>query len=147
MKASFLSKVRTSDGKGNVAVVNLYRLENGGVIGVDESYIETEEPVYSPFDKNVKLEIDESGNDIDSGAAIVKILSIDINEFSETFRRAYKKVRPLAKYVDKTLREDLISCDVLDSINNPSKDIIALCKAMANECGKWDASYWRVIED
>lgn len=44
---------------GNEVFVSIIKLETGGIIGIDTSFLEnTEEPVYSPFDKNVKLNLD-----------------------------------------------------------------------------------------
>ena len=46
------------DTGGQVAVC-IVKLETGGIIGIDTSFLEnTDEPVYSPFDKNVKLDLD-----------------------------------------------------------------------------------------
>lgn len=35
--------------------VEIYKLDNGGIVGIDGSFLETELPVYSPFDKNVEI--------------------------------------------------------------------------------------------
>jgi hypothetical protein len=46
------------DTGGEVAVC-IVKLETGGIIGIDASFLEnTEEPVYSPFDKNVEIDLD-----------------------------------------------------------------------------------------
>lgn len=34
-----------------------YKLDSGGIIGIDSSYIESEEPIYSPFDKGFEVNI------------------------------------------------------------------------------------------
>lgn len=52
-------KVIDPDTKNEVEVTIL-KLETGGIIGIDSSFLEnTDEDVYSPFDKNVKLNIEE----------------------------------------------------------------------------------------
>jgi hypothetical protein len=39
--------------------VAIYKLETGGMIGVDESFLaNTDEPVYSPFDYGEELNLD-----------------------------------------------------------------------------------------
>ena len=44
----------------NEVAVTIYKLETGGIVGVDESFIgNTEEPVYSPFDKGVELALED----------------------------------------------------------------------------------------
>jgi len=66
-----LSKPKTIKGKlvhhhtvidpdtGGEVVVCIVKLETGGMIGIDASFLEnTEEPVYSPFDKNIELDLD-----------------------------------------------------------------------------------------
>lgn len=51
-------KVIDPDTKNEVEVTIL-KLETGGMIGIDSSFLEnTDEDVYSPFDKNVKLNIE-----------------------------------------------------------------------------------------
>jgi len=45
------------DTKGEVTI-EIYKLDGGGIVGVDASFLETMLPVYSPFDKNI--EIDEN---------------------------------------------------------------------------------------
>ncbi len=43
-------------GKVTICVV---KLETGGMIGIDASFLEqVKEPVYSPFDKNVEIDLD-----------------------------------------------------------------------------------------
>ena len=66
-----LSKPKTIKGKlvhhhtvidpdtGGKVVVCIVKLEIGGMIGIDASFLEnTEEPIYSPFDKNIELDLD-----------------------------------------------------------------------------------------
>ncbi len=44
----------------NEVAVTIYKLETGGIVGIDESFIgNTEEPVYSPFDKGVELKLED----------------------------------------------------------------------------------------
>ena len=35
--------------------LEVYKLDGGGMVGIDSSFIEQELPVYSPFDKNVEI--------------------------------------------------------------------------------------------
>ncbi len=59
-KAKFIKEITVidPDTKGEVQI-SIYKLDNGGMIGVDSSFIETEKPVYSPFDKSVEVIIPE----------------------------------------------------------------------------------------
>jgi len=59
MKAFFIKSIQLNDLEGNAVTLEIYQLENGGVVGIDTSFIETEMPVYSPFDKNLELNIIE----------------------------------------------------------------------------------------
>jgi hypothetical protein len=44
---------------GGEVVVCIVKLETGGMIGVDASFLEQlEEPIYSPFDKNFEIDLD-----------------------------------------------------------------------------------------
>lgn len=44
---------------GGDVTLSIVKLETGGIIGIDTSFLEnTELPVYSPFDKNVELDLD-----------------------------------------------------------------------------------------
>lgn len=44
---------------GLEVVVCIVKLETGGMIGVDASFLEnTDDPIYSPFDKGVELDLD-----------------------------------------------------------------------------------------
>lgn len=39
--------------------VSIIKLETGGMIGIDESFLSnTEDDIYSPFDKAVKIDLD-----------------------------------------------------------------------------------------
>jgi hypothetical protein len=46
------------DGDAPIVQVSIYKEQAGGIFGVDSSYIETEEPVYSPFG-NGEVDIEE----------------------------------------------------------------------------------------
>lgn len=51
--------VKDPDTKLPVEVV-IVKLETGGMMGIDESFLaNTDEPVYSAFDKGVELNVDE----------------------------------------------------------------------------------------
>jgi len=40
--------------------VLIVKLETGGMVGIDESYLSnTDEPVYSPYDKNTEIDVSE----------------------------------------------------------------------------------------
>jgi len=44
---------------GGEVTICVVKLETGGMIGIDASFLEqVEEPVYSPFDKNVEIDLD-----------------------------------------------------------------------------------------
>lgn len=46
------------DSNGEVQIA-IYKLETGGMIGVDESFLaNTDEPLYSPYDIGVTLNLD-----------------------------------------------------------------------------------------
>lgn len=47
------------DTKGEVQVA-IYKLETGGMIGIDSSYVAEDEPIYSPFDKGVLVDVEET---------------------------------------------------------------------------------------
>lgn len=41
--------------------IDIYKLESGGMVGIDASFLENDVgPVFSPFDANVELELDDS---------------------------------------------------------------------------------------
>lgn len=51
--------VKDPDTKLPVHVV-IVKLDTGGMMGIDESFLaNTDEPVYSCFDKNVHIDVDE----------------------------------------------------------------------------------------
>jgi len=60
MKTKFVTEIIVIDpDSGNEVGVAIYKLENGGMVGIDSSFIEQDiGPVYSPFDENTELEID-----------------------------------------------------------------------------------------
>ena len=60
IKGKFIKEVSVIDPEtGFEVTVSLFKLETGGIIGIDTSFIaNTEEPIYSPFDKNVQLDLD-----------------------------------------------------------------------------------------
>lgn len=44
-------------GQVHIAVI---KLETGGMIGIDSSFLaNTDEPIYSPFDKNVQIDLED----------------------------------------------------------------------------------------
>jgi hypothetical protein len=60
MKTKFVKEVVVTDpDEGFPVHVAIYKLENGGMVGIDSSFLEnTDEPVYCPFDKDIELEIE-----------------------------------------------------------------------------------------
>lgn len=58
-KGKFIKSVTIidPDTKGEVEI-EFYKLDGGGIIGIDASFIETGEVIYSPFDKNLEVDID-----------------------------------------------------------------------------------------
>jgi hypothetical protein len=53
----FVGKVTVTDPDTKQPVeMEVYKLDGGGMVGIDSSFIEQELPVYSPFDKNVEID-------------------------------------------------------------------------------------------
>jgi hypothetical protein len=51
--------VKDEFGNGVLVEISIFKLETGGMIGVDESFLaNTDEPVYSPYDNGVELNLD-----------------------------------------------------------------------------------------
>lgn len=58
--AKFVTVITVTDPDTNLPVeLTIYKEDTGGMLGVDSSYLATEEPVHSPFG-NGELEIDEN---------------------------------------------------------------------------------------
>jgi hypothetical protein len=60
IKTKFVKEIIVIDpDTGNDVGVAIYKLETGGMIGIDSSYLEQDVGVvYSPFDENIELEIE-----------------------------------------------------------------------------------------
>jgi hypothetical protein len=61
IKGTFINTITVTDPDSGLGVeVSIYKLETGGMIGVDESFLlrRTNEPVYSPFDLGEELDLD-----------------------------------------------------------------------------------------
>jgi hypothetical protein len=60
IKGTFIKTITVTDPDSGLGVeVSIYKLETGGMIGVDESFLaNTNEPVYSPFDLGEELDLD-----------------------------------------------------------------------------------------
>jgi len=57
-KGTFVKKVIVVDpDTGSDVELDIFKLEGGGMVGIDSSYLDTEEPIYSPFDNGVEIEI------------------------------------------------------------------------------------------
>lgn len=67
IKGKQISVVTVQDPDSKLPVeVAIIKLNTGGMIGIDASFLEnTEEPIYSPFDKGrvIKLEENENGKE------------------------------------------------------------------------------------
>lgn len=58
-KGTFVKLVMVTDPEtGGEVGIEIYKLSNGGMVGLDSSYVDTEETIYSPFDKNVEIDLD-----------------------------------------------------------------------------------------
>lgn len=58
INGTFIQKLTVTDPDYNTPVeIEIYKLDSGGIIGIDSSYIESEEPIYSPFDKGFEVNI------------------------------------------------------------------------------------------
>lgn len=56
INGKFVNEINFLDPDSNAIVhLSIYKLETGGIIGIDSSFLETELPVYSPFDKGVEI--------------------------------------------------------------------------------------------
>ena len=73
IKSKFVQVVTVTDPDTKLPVeVEIRKLETGGMVGIDASYLEQEVgPVYSPFDKGIEIDIpdDEPGCNCDHGAS------------------------------------------------------------------------------
>ncbi len=60
IKGRFIKTITVTDPDSNAPVeVDLFKLNTGGIVGIDASFISnTDEPIYSPFDKNIQLDLD-----------------------------------------------------------------------------------------
>ena len=60
IKGTFIKTITVTDPDFGFDVgVSIYKLETGGMIGVDESFLaNSDEPVYSPFDFGEELDLD-----------------------------------------------------------------------------------------
>ena len=60
IKAKQVAELSVTDPDSGAEVhVGIFKLETGGMIGIDSSYVEQDVgPVYSPFDRGAELELD-----------------------------------------------------------------------------------------
>lgn len=57
IKGKFVKSIVVTDpDTGGEVHVEIYKLDNGGIVGIDSSFIDSEQPVYSPFDKGVEID-------------------------------------------------------------------------------------------
>ena len=61
LKGKFVRDVDVIDPDSKAPVtISVYKLESGGMIAVDSSFLEQEVgPVYSPFNQNIELELED----------------------------------------------------------------------------------------
>jgi len=60
IKGKFVQEITVTDPDSNLPVeVTIIKLETGGMIGVDSSFVIEELPIYSPFDEGVEIEYTE----------------------------------------------------------------------------------------
>lgn len=58
-KGTFIKTISVIDHESNgIVEIEIYKLEGGGMVGIDASFLETELSVYSPFDKNIEIALD-----------------------------------------------------------------------------------------
>ena len=72
IKAKLVAEVSLTDpDSGSQVEVSIYKMETGGMIGIDSSFLSnTDEPVWSPFDQGVMLDLGESEKPKDPAAAL-----------------------------------------------------------------------------
>ena len=59
IKAKQVSEIVVIDPDSNAPVhVAIFKLETGGMMGIDSSFLQTDEDFYSPFDKGVAIDDD-----------------------------------------------------------------------------------------
>lgn len=57
-KAKFICTINVTDPDSkNEVRLDIFKTKGGGMIGIDSSFIETEEKIFSPFDKNIEITI------------------------------------------------------------------------------------------
>ena len=61
MKSKFVAIVNVIDPDTKAVIeVEIRKLDSGGMIGIDGSFLDQDVgPIYSPYDKNVEVEIDD----------------------------------------------------------------------------------------
>lgn len=60
IKGKYIQTIEVTDpDTGNQVEVSIYKMETGGMVGVDDSFLaNTDEPVYSPYDLGEELDLD-----------------------------------------------------------------------------------------
>ena len=60
IETKFVKRITVTDPDTGFDVeVDILKTEGGGMVGIDSSFLaNTEEPVYSPFDRNAELEVE-----------------------------------------------------------------------------------------
>ena len=61
IKIKQITEVSILDPDSNEMVdITIYKMETGGMIGIDSSFLSnTDEPIFSPFDNGIELDIKE----------------------------------------------------------------------------------------
>lgn len=60
IKGKYVKTIKVTDpDSGGEVDLAIYKMETGGMVGVDESFLaNTDEPVFSPYDSGVELNLD-----------------------------------------------------------------------------------------
>lgn len=69
-KAKFVTELTVIDpDSGGPVAITVYKMETGGMFAVDASFLEQDVgPVYSPFDRDVEIELQDGPEDEDGQA-------------------------------------------------------------------------------
>lgn len=59
---TWIKDIAVKDPDSNLyVIVSIYKQKNtGAIMGIDASFLETEKPVYSPFEQGVEIDIDSA---------------------------------------------------------------------------------------
>lgn len=59
LKLKYVDELEVTDPDSGLPVhITIVKMETGGMVGIDSSFLDnTDEPVFSPYDRNIELEI------------------------------------------------------------------------------------------